>query len=185
MEAELDWLTARVPPPGPIADLGCGSGNHAVLLARRGYAVTGIDFSPRMVAAAQRSASERGLDGVQVAAGDLNHPLDLPSGAFAGAVSSFVLQFVDDPAALLSEVHRILGPGGVLFLAAPSSDLDHSVDEGANRYWRVRRAAARLPGFIHCFTDDELRALVAEAGFTVLDYRRYPGGHVLLARAAA
>ena len=45
-------------PPAEIADLGCGTGSLSVLLAEHGYTVTGIDFSPKMIAAAKRKASE-------------------------------------------------------------------------------------------------------------------------------
>src|SRR5207249_11212331 len=41
--------------PGTILDLGCGTGNHSVPLARRGYRVTGIDRSASMIAQAKRS----------------------------------------------------------------------------------------------------------------------------------
>jgi ubiquinone/menaquinone biosynthesis C-methylase UbiE len=45
-------------PPAEIADLGCGTASLSVLLAEHGYTVTGIDFSPKMIAAAKRKASE-------------------------------------------------------------------------------------------------------------------------------
>jgi cyclopropane fatty-acyl-phospholipid synthase-like methyltransferase len=51
---ERDWLLralADVPPGGAVLDLGCGAGDPiGVFLAERGYAVTGLDFSPAMVA---------------------------------------------------------------------------------------------------------------------------------------
>ncbi len=43
--------------PGTILDLGCGTGNHSVPLARRGYRVTGIDRSASMIAQAKKKAS--------------------------------------------------------------------------------------------------------------------------------
>src|SRR5258708_9261266 len=48
VERTADQLANVVAPPGPIADLGCGPGAHALALARRGYDVVGIDGSPRM-----------------------------------------------------------------------------------------------------------------------------------------
>ncbi len=49
VERTADELASVVAPPGPVADLGCGPGAHALALARRGYDVVGVDGSPRMV----------------------------------------------------------------------------------------------------------------------------------------
>jgi SAM-dependent methyltransferase len=57
VERTAGELANVVAPPGPVADLGCGPGAHALALARRGYHVTGIDGSPRMVQAARRRAA--------------------------------------------------------------------------------------------------------------------------------
>ena len=57
-----DELANVVPPPGPVADLGCGPGAHALALARRGYEVVGVDGSPRMVEVARRRAARDKAD---------------------------------------------------------------------------------------------------------------------------
>jgi len=44
-------------PAQTILDLGCGTGNHALLLAQHGYAIVGVDASPGMVAHARRKAA--------------------------------------------------------------------------------------------------------------------------------
>lgn len=48
--------------PKSILDVGCGTGGHALPLAKRGYSVTGIDFSSSMIEAAKRKANRTGLD---------------------------------------------------------------------------------------------------------------------------
>src|SRR6059058_1093602 len=53
VERTADEFRRFVEPPGPVVDLGCGPGAHARALARRGYEVTGLDGSPRMVAVAR------------------------------------------------------------------------------------------------------------------------------------
>jgi SAM-dependent methyltransferase len=60
--AECDFLAAIFAryAPGPIRtilDLGCGTGGHALLLAQRGYQVTGVDRSEEMLAIAQAKAT--------------------------------------------------------------------------------------------------------------------------------
>jgi SAM-dependent methyltransferase len=64
-EAECDFLervfeTYAPPPVRTVLDLGCGTGSHAVPMARRGYRVTGVDRSELMLAEARRKAAEGG-----------------------------------------------------------------------------------------------------------------------------
>ena len=62
VERTADELAEVVAPPGPVADLGCGPGAHALALARRGYEVVGVDGSPRMVEVARARAARDGVD---------------------------------------------------------------------------------------------------------------------------
>ncbi|TMD64157.1 MAG: class I SAM-dependent methyltransferase [Chloroflexi bacterium] len=60
---EIDQLERllRLRPPVQILDLPCGQGRHAVELARRGYAVTGVDLSPYLLEVAKTRGSEAGV----------------------------------------------------------------------------------------------------------------------------
>lgn len=55
---EVDFLLEELhlPPGGAILDVGCGTGRHAIELARRGYAVTGLDLSSEMLSRAADAA---------------------------------------------------------------------------------------------------------------------------------
>src|SRR5437867_1411275 len=55
-----------------VVDLGCGTGRHAVRLARAGARVTALDFAERMVA---RAREKPGWEGVRFIAHDLTEPL--------------------------------------------------------------------------------------------------------------
>jgi ubiquinone/menaquinone biosynthesis C-methylase UbiE len=183
-EGIVDWLADHVPVPGPIVDLGCGIGNFALAFARRGYDVTGIDFAPGMIATAEKAALDEGVSSARFMRADLARPLDLASSAFGGAFCSFVIQFMKEPATFLAEVRRVLRPGGRFLILAPSTDVDRWAGDGyMTRCWRMRRAMGRIPGFIRAYTADGLRGEVTGAGFEVVDYRRYPGGHAVMARA--
>jgi cyclopropane fatty-acyl-phospholipid synthase-like methyltransferase len=46
---------------GPVLDVGCGTGEHALMVAALGLEATGVDTSPTAIARAERKASERGL----------------------------------------------------------------------------------------------------------------------------
>src|SRR5436190_6419443 len=54
-----------------VLDLGCGTGNHAIPLARRGYSVYGVDRSPDMLQRARHKVSLAGGGDVQFVLGDL------------------------------------------------------------------------------------------------------------------
>ena len=59
---EVDRIVSTIgPAPRRILDAPCGAGRHSLELARRGYDVVGIDFNPKVLAAAQATARARGL----------------------------------------------------------------------------------------------------------------------------
>lgn len=65
-EAECDLLEAAFQRYSTssvkrVLDLGCGTGNHTIRLAQRGYIVTGVDRSPEMLAAARSKATSDGV----------------------------------------------------------------------------------------------------------------------------
>ena len=61
--AEVDFLieALELSPGCSILDVGCGTGRHAVELARRGFVVTGIDLSPGMLEQARAKAEAAGV----------------------------------------------------------------------------------------------------------------------------
>jgi hypothetical protein len=69
-------------PPASLLDAGCGTGRYAVELARRGFAVTGIDRSPALLAEARRRPVETAAR-VRFESGDL---LELPAGTDLDAI---------------------------------------------------------------------------------------------------
>lgn len=98
-----------------LLDLGCGTGNHSVPLARRGYDVTGVDLSADMVAIAERKAADAGIV-ARFEAGDmrtasLGRTFDVAVIMFA-ALGYLIADA--DVAAALANVQRHLRPGGLL-----------------------------------------------------------------------
>ena len=104
--------------PARVADLGCGTGTLAVLLAADGYAVEGLDVSPEMVARARAKAAAAGVP-VGVRVGDANAPA-LDPASYDVVLSRHVLWAMDDPAAALARWVDLLRPGGRLVLVEGS-----------------------------------------------------------------
>jgi SAM-dependent methyltransferase len=97
-EELLTGLLAALPTGARVLDLGCGTGWLAQRLARHGWRVVGLDPSAAMLA----QASER----LPVVRGD-GMRLPFADGAFEAVCVTAVLDFVDDPAALLREARRV------------------------------------------------------------------------------
>ena len=101
-------------PVREVLDLGCGSGGHALALARRGYRVTGIDASGRMLKIARAKAARANLS-LKLARAKLQD-FELP-GRFDAAICMFsVIDYLvkdRDIKHMLTGVRRHLRPGGV------------------------------------------------------------------------
>ncbi|SDD69302.1 class I SAM-dependent methyltransferase [Rhodospira trueperi] len=113
---EHDLILDRVgAAPGlRILDVGCGDGLLAMALAGQGAHVTGLDASPRMIAAARkRPAPQRGGVSFDIGQADA---LPFEADTFDGVVSITALCFVADPGGAVREMVRVLKPGGRLII---------------------------------------------------------------------
>lgn len=100
--------------PGPALDIATGTGDLALLLARRpGLGpVVGLDLLPPMLSRARERARRRGLEGRLLwLVGDAL-ALPFPDGVFACALMGFALRNVPDPLRALQEAVRVVAPGG-------------------------------------------------------------------------
>ncbi|MFC7622905.1 class I SAM-dependent methyltransferase [Microlunatus sp. GCM10028923] len=117
-EVRAAWRELLVPLIGPepqrVADLGCGTGSLAILLAEAGHQVTGIDFSPEMI---KRSRSKIGslTPAPEFLVGDASEP-PLPPGAYDVVLARHVLWAMPNPPTALANWIRLLAPEGRLIL---------------------------------------------------------------------
>src|SRR5258708_4364171 len=109
-------VAENITPPGPLIDLGCGTGLDALYLARRGYEVTAIDWSGEMVKHTRTRVDEARLSGqVRVAQMGIHEVDQLAADQFAGAYSDLgALNCVPDMQSIAHSLERILLPGGKL-----------------------------------------------------------------------
>lgn len=118
---------AGIAPGLSVLDLGSGTGYPALLAAKEvgptGH-VTGVDFSGEMLDAARRKAEALGLGNIKFKECDVT---DLPfeDSSFDAVTSRFCLMFLPDLAKTLSEVFRVLKPGG-RFSAAVWADVNRN-----------------------------------------------------------
>ena len=91
-------------------DLGCGTGAAAVRLARLGVHMTLLDSSPAMLEIAKRAAREAGVDGkIALKHGDAAQVANLfLVGLFDIVLCHNLLEYIDDPNAVLSAVAQVL-----------------------------------------------------------------------------
>lgn len=103
------------PAKARILEVGCGPGHLSIQLARRlGLDVTGIDLDPAMIDQAQANATRSdGIDGNRPSfqVGDVAH-LAFPDESFHLVISTLSMHHWADPTAGLSEIGRVLVPGG-------------------------------------------------------------------------
>lgn len=96
-----------------VLDAGCGHGPLAAELHQRGARVSAFDLSPGMVELAREHLG----DAVDVQVADLAGPLPYPDDIFDLAVLSLCLHYVEDWAPTLSELRRVLVPGGRILIS--------------------------------------------------------------------
>lgn len=90
-----------------VADIGCGTGRHALRMAGAGAVVTAVDFSAGMLATAR---TKPGADRVKWVEHDLAARLPFETGSFDRVVCALVFDHVPDVTGLMSELGRIARP---------------------------------------------------------------------------
>jgi SAM-dependent methyltransferase len=112
---DAEFLSRQVPLPSyqRILDLCCGYGRHALLLAERGYQVTGLDRDAAAIAEAQRRAALAGQT-ISYLVGDMRQTRHIPStfDAVINMWQSFCYFDEATHADLLRQIHQKLRPGG-------------------------------------------------------------------------
>lgn len=161
-----------------MLDLGGGTGGQAVRLAAAGHRVTVVDPSPDALAALARRAAEAGVAGAVLALqGDAESLGELVGDATVDLVLCHgVLEVVDDPAEALRSLRRVLLPSGRLSLLVTQRNAavlarvthgqlrqaEHLVVDPDGRWGDDDPLRRR-------FDPADVRALLAAAGFTVLE----------------
>lgn len=147
--SEIDWgavLTAGVMShlrgAKTLLDLGCGSGNDALRLAREGFHIVGLDVSASAIEQAESRAREEALEAHFLQA-DMTQGLPFPQASFDGVLANLSLHYFswERTRFVLSDIRRVLRAGGVLVMHL------NSTREGEKRKAKGRVLEELEPGF--------------------------------------
>ncbi|MGZ4436171.1 MAG: methyltransferase domain-containing protein [Nocardioidaceae bacterium] len=156
--------------PVHVLDIGGGTGGFAVLVAGLGHRVTVVDPSPDALAILARRAEESGVaDRVSALQGDIASLSSLlpDDGAVDAVLCHGVLEIVDDPAAALAGIGRVLRPGGTLSLLVNQRHAAVVTRAMAGHFVSARALLddPTAGGTGRRFTADEVTALLDDTGF--------------------
>jgi len=134
-----------------VLELGCGGGQVAMMLARRGYLAHGTDFSPMAISLAKANADRAGLT-IDFKEGDCLTLKDYADTSFDLVVDNHVWHCIvgrEDRSAFLKTAFRVLKPGGLFFSETMTregnfsppvvgADPDTFIATNKSRYWVAR-----------------------------------------------
>ncbi len=161
-------------PGDGVLDVGSGFGRHVYECARRGAHVVALDYAAdevtdtRNTLAAMVEAGEIAADKlVGVMRGDARN-LAFPDDTFDVVITSEVLEHLQDDVAAISEMVRVLKPGGRFAATVPAA-----FPESIN--WKLSdeyHAPKSVGGHVRIYAKTELRAKLFAAGLNVNGYHR-------------
>jgi SAM-dependent methyltransferase len=157
----LGWLRARaarsefaclidraIPCDARVLEIGCGTGQMSLYLARGQRVVIGADLTRASLELGSAAARRFKVNQVQFIETDLHRP-GLKEGSFDVVYSSGVLHHTPDPSAAFAHVVRLARPGGMIVLGLYNTF--------ARIPFRLRRLVARLSGYQFIPFDPVLR----------------------------
>lgn len=155
---------------GTWLEAGCGTGRLVCALAKRGHHVVGCDVSGSMLVRARRNVERLGFASRVVLAQSSLFALPVPSASMSGATCAGVIEYFDDPGPALSELARVLRPGGHLAVT-----FNNAISPFR---WAMRPAkilAARVRGYPvqknHPYTTARAHELLRAAGLEPVRWR--------------
>ncbi|MBI5345149.1 MAG: class I SAM-dependent methyltransferase [Deltaproteobacteria bacterium] len=164
LEKDLVFSMAGVKAGDKALDAGCGTGIYTIELLRRGALATGADNSEAMLSAARAKALREGLKMEFITADAARLPF--PDGHFDIVISIGMLCFIKEGDRALTEMHRVLKPGGRLVV-------------GLLNRWSPWALLRRIKGLFRetvyneagFFSPPEIATALAKAGFDVKEVR--------------
>ncbi|HBH04902.1 MAG: hypothetical protein A2X36_05015 [Elusimicrobia bacterium GWA2_69_24] len=164
---EQYWYLPHVAPRARLLDVGCGNAMHTLKAAARCAVAVGIDRSEESLRVGRRASAGPRPGTVALVRGDVETGLPFGDAGFDTVLCMDLLEHVHARQAVLTEIRRVLRPGGALLLAVPNRATT----------WKRRLERAGLfhysdPDHKVEYTFPELEAELDRGGFVVAS--RYP-----------
>ena len=147
------WIVDELRKPAKILDLGCGTGLSSLSFFQQGWEVTGVDLTPAMIEKAKK------LPFAALHCQNLESPLPFSDQTFDAVQLLGVMEFIQNPSGLFSEIARLINPDGLFGLTIPH---------------KLTPAQEAIVG-IHSYTSEEVEPFFAEARFVVIKQEQFPG----------
>lgn len=145
---------------GNALDLGCGTGNYTLELYKRGFQVVGVDISRRMLKIAQKKLPNAKFIKANA------YSLPFEDNTFDLVLSVTMLEFIHEPEKVLSEVYRVLKPGGEAVIGTMN---------GKSMWFIFKRMKSLFVEtayrYARFYTPKELENLMKNAGFKETESR--------------
>jgi ubiquinone/menaquinone biosynthesis C-methylase UbiE len=146
---------------GAVLDVACGPGILSAAIAKSAREVVAFDLTPEMLKKAAQRCSDAGLANVTFREGNAAE-LPFADATFDAAVTRLSVHHFDQPRGVISEIFRILRPGGSFVIAdvissevAAEAELQNAIE------------VLRDPSHVRMLPASELTSLVREAGFAI------------------
>jgi len=185
-EYDSKFLQGHINEPGPLVDLGCGTGRHISQFSHKGFFTVGVDISRHMLDCV-RDKAEAAPFAPRLIHGDLCRLGFLRDASFRYAICMFstigLIHGKRNRALFVREVGRILQPGGVFIFHVHNFWQNFFEPQGRSwlfKSFTINRFKGLEPGdkimdgyrgipnmFLHVFTLREIKRLIERNGFSI------------------
>jgi ubiquinone/menaquinone biosynthesis C-methylase UbiE len=162
-QTELEKLVQRAAPQPTdrLLDIGTGAGHTAIAFAPAVASVVAYDLTPQMLTEVERNAAARGITNIQTRQGAAE-ALPFPAGSFELVSCRLTTHHFANLGQALSEMARVLKPGGRLVIMDTTVPEDPDLDRRINEIETLRD-----PSHVRNYPASEWEALLSRVGLTV------------------
>jgi len=159
-QIERERFVSLIEPPGMVLDVGCGSGRDCGYFVDKGFQVTGIDLSDKLLDIAKKS-----VPGALCIKQDMRNII-LPEKAFDGIWSCASLLHLkhDEISGVLTVLYSLLKPHGVIFIL---------VKAGAGEHYKEEQSIPKLKRFYSFHSKESITEHLTKSGFAIIDCYTY------------
>lgn len=152
-----------------ILDIGCGEGNILIALADKFKRLEGIDIVDYRIAKGLKKVKKKKISNIKLTVSDIEDGLDYKKNSFEVVTCLSIIEYTFDPYYTISEIKRVLRPGGKLIIEVPNSAfLLERIKLLFGGLINAAPAKGWQGGRLHNFTAGSLSQLVQDNGFSII-----------------